>query len=93
MICAVFGELIGADQRNAATTNQRFHLPTRLQNSNKTEEGVSDVINQASPTSCIPVPMYEATDAIHNARKSDTRSGPQADVACGHLPAEVPRPT
>jgi len=41
----------------------------------------SDVINHASPTSCIHVPMYEATDAIHSARKIGMRSGAQADVS------------
>ena len=56
-------------------------LPAVSTSATKTGEGVSDVINHASPTSCIHVPMYEATEAIHNARKSDTRSGPQADAS------------
>jgi hypothetical protein len=32
-------------------------------------EGVSEVINHTPPTSCIHVPMFEATEAIHNTRK------------------------
>src|SRR6266404_9291748 len=56
-------------------------LPAVSTNATKTGEGVSDVISHASPTSCIHVPMYEATEAIHKARKSDTRSGSQADVS------------
>jgi hypothetical protein len=41
-------------------------------------DGVSDVISQPAPASCIQVPMFEATEAIQRARKSGWRKGLQA---------------
>jgi hypothetical protein len=46
-------------------------------------EGTSEVINHTPPTSCIHVPMFEATDAIHSERKRGCRRGLQADVVSG----------
>src|SRR5882672_6966046 len=52
-----------------------------------TGEGVSEVINHDSPTSCIHVPMLDTTVAIQSARNTDSRSGLQADK---RLPASFP---
>jgi hypothetical protein len=46
-------------------------------------EGVSEVINHTPPTSCIHVPMFETTEAIHSERKRGCRRGLQTDVTCG----------
>src|SRR5882672_6642603 len=51
-------------------------------------EGVNEVINHDSPTSCIHVPMFDTTVAIQSARNTDSRSGLQADK---RLPASFPR--
>jgi hypothetical protein len=40
-----------------------------------------EVINHTAPTSCIQVPMFDATAAIHSGRKTGWRSGAHADVA------------
>jgi hypothetical protein len=45
----------------------------------KSGDGVSEVISQPAPASCIQVPMFEATEAIQRARKSGRRKGLQAD--------------
>src|ERR1700676_4281399 len=42
-------------------------------------EDESDVINQPAPTSCIQLPTFETTVAIHRLRKSALRSGLQAE--------------
>ena len=48
-----------------------------------------EVISQASPTSSIHVPTFEATAAIHSARKTGSRKGPHADaILCRGLRAE-----
>ena len=39
-----------------------------------------EVISHASPTSSIHVPTFEATAAIHSARKSGSRRGPHVDA-------------
>jgi hypothetical protein len=46
-------------------------------------EGISEVINHTPPTSCIHVPMFEATDAIHSERKRGCCRELQADVVSG----------
>ena len=38
---------------------------------------LSSVISHPAPTFCIQVPMFDATDAIHSARKSVWVSGAQ----------------
>src|SRR5688572_9017963 len=46
-------------------------------------DGSSEVISQPSPTSCIQVPMLEASEAIHRPRKSGRRSGDQGLEGAG----------
>jgi hypothetical protein len=46
-------------------------------------DGESDVISQPAPTSCIQVPMFDATLAIHSARNSGWRSGTHTDELGG----------
>jgi hypothetical protein len=43
-------------------------------------EGVSEVINQAAPTSCIQVPMLEATVANQRQRNKRCRNGDHAEM-------------
>jgi hypothetical protein len=45
-----------------------------------TGDGVNEVISQPAPASCIQVPMFEQTEAIHRARKSLWRSGLHTDA-------------
>ncbi len=44
-------------------------------------EGVSEVINQETPTVCIQVPILDTTVAIQIERKSAWRSGLHAEVS------------
>jgi hypothetical protein len=44
-------------------------------------EDESEVINHPAPTSCIQVPMFEISVAIHSPRKRRMRSGLQGDCA------------
>ena len=43
--------------------------------------GARVVISHSAPTLCIHVPTFEATAAIHSARKSGRRSGAHAELA------------
>src|SRR6266478_8055448 len=62
-------------------------LPAVSTSATSTGEGVNEVINHDSPTSCIHVPMLDTTVAIQSARNTDSRSGLQADK---RLPASFP---
>src|SRR6266404_7606767 len=62
-------------------------LPNVSTSATSTGEGVNEVINHDSPTSCIHVPMFDTTVAIQSARNTDSRSGLQADA---RLPASFP---
>src|SRR6266436_10199992 len=62
-------------------------LPNVSTSATSTGEGVNEVINHDSPTSCIHVPMFDTTVAIQSARNTDSRSGLQADK---RLPAFFP---
>src|SRR6266436_5239359 len=62
-------------------------LPNVSTSATSTGEGVNEVINHDSPTSCIHVPMLDTTVAIQSARNTDSRSGLQADA---RLPASLP---
>src|SRR5882724_12583442 len=44
-------------------------------------DGASSVISQAAAASCIHVPTFEATSAIHSARNSGRRNGLHAEGA------------
>ncbi len=46
---------------------------------------VSEVINHAAAISCIHIPTFEATAAIHSVRKSGSLRGLHAEVAAGCL--------
>jgi hypothetical protein len=48
-------------------------------------DGASEVINHAAPTSCIHVPMFEATEAIQSARNRGCCKGLHADLNDGLL--------
>jgi hypothetical protein len=43
-------------------------------------DGVNEVINHTAPTSCIQVPMFDTTAAIHSERKTGWRSGLHAEA-------------
>src|SRR6266850_248477 len=70
---------------NATRTTGR--LPAVSTSATRTGEGVNEVINHDSPTSCIHVPMLETTVAIQSARNTGSRRGLHADA---DLPACVP---
>jgi hypothetical protein len=42
-------------------------------------DGVNEVISHPAPTSCIQVPMFEVSEAIHRARKVGWCNGRQVD--------------
>jgi hypothetical protein len=44
-------------------------------------EGDSDVINHEAPTFCIQVPRFETSVAVHSARNTPWRSGPNPNLA------------
>src|ERR1700738_5346523 len=67
--------------------NTTGRLPAVSTSATSTGEGVNEVINHDSPTSCIHVPMLDTTVAIQSARNTDSRSGLQADA---RLPASFP---
>src|SRR5438552_11670094 len=67
---------------NATRTTGR--LPAVSTSATRTGEGVNEVINHDSPTSCIQVPTLEITVAIQSARNTDPLRGLHADA----LPAE-----
>src|SRR5438477_3188366 len=64
---------------NATRTTGR--LPAVSTSATRTGEGVNEVINHDSPTSCIHVPMLDTTVAIQSARKTDSRRGLQAEAS------------
>src|SRR5437660_11130184 len=68
-------------------TSTTGRLPAVSTSATSTGEGVREVINQDSPTSCIHEPMLDTTVAIQSARNTDSRSGLQADK---RLPASFP---
>src|SRR5262245_23723787 len=59
-------------------------LPAVSINATKSVDVVREVISHASPTSSIKRPTFEATAAIHSARKSGSRNGPHADAKLCH---------
>src|SRR5262245_31836538 len=59
-------------------------LPAVSSNATKSVDVVREVISHASPTSSIKPPTFEATAAIHSARKSGARKGPHADAKLRH---------
>src|SRR5262245_47417428 len=64
-------------------------LPAVSINATKSADVVSEVINHASPTSSIKPPTFEATAAIHSARKSGSRKGAHADAKLCHRPVNL----
>jgi hypothetical protein len=64
-----------------SATSTTGRLPAVSTSATSTGEGVNEVINQDSPTSCIHVPMLETTVAIQSARNTDSRSGLHADAS------------
>ena len=52
-------------------------------------DGVSEVISQAAPTLCIQVPMLDAIEAVHTARKTARWSGLQIDVIAVSLVSRI----
>lgn len=48
-----------------------------------TGDGESEVISHPAPMSCIQVPMFEASVAIHSIRNIGIFSGDQAEAAVG----------
>jgi hypothetical protein len=46
----------------------------------RTADVVSDVISHDAATMCIQDPMFEASDAIHNARNTGVASGAQLEL-------------
>src|SRR5262249_1399932 len=61
-------------------------VPAVSMNATKSVDVVNEVISHASPTSSIKPPTFEATAAIHSARKSGSRNGPHADAKLCHRP-------
>src|ERR1700682_2617038 len=61
-------------------TSTTGRLPAVSTSATRTGEGVKEVINHDSPTSCIHVPTLETTVAIHSARNTDSRRGLHADA-------------
>src|SRR5215470_3324776 len=59
-------------------------LPAVSINATKRADVVREVISQASPTSSIKPPTFEATAAIHSARKSGSRRGLHTDAKLCH---------
>src|SRR5262249_34679109 len=64
-------------------------LPAVSINATKSADVVSEVISQASPTSSIKPPTFEATAAIHSALKSGSRKGAHADAKPCHRPVNL----
>src|SRR5215468_11395489 len=64
-------------------------LPAVSINATKSVDVVREVINHASPTSSIKPPTFEATAAIHRARKSGSRNGSHADAKLCHRPFKL----
>src|SRR6266852_5047013 len=67
-----------------SATRTTGRLPAVSTSATRTGEGVNEVINHDSPTSCIQVPTLEITVAIQSARNTDPLRGLHADA----LPAE-----
>src|SRR5262245_26762829 len=64
-------------------------LPAVSMNATKSVDVVNEVISHASPTSSIKPPTFEATAAIHSARKRGSRNGPHADAKLCHRPVNL----
>src|SRR5262245_55013085 len=64
-------------------------LPAVSINATKNVDVVSEVISHASPTSSIKPPTFEATAAIHSARKSGSRNGVHVDAKLCHRPLNL----
>src|SRR5262245_32339717 len=64
-------------------------LPAVSTNVTKSVEVVREVISQASPTSCIKPPTFEAIAAIHSARKSGSCNGAHTDAKPCHRPVNL----
>src|SRR5215510_12194427 len=63
--------------------------PAVSTNVTKSVDVVREVISQASPTSSIKPPTFEAIAAIHSARKSGSRNGRHADTKLSHRPVNL----
>src|SRR5713101_903921 len=63
-----------------SATRTTGRLPAVSTSATRTGEGVNEVINHDSPTSCIQVPTLEITVAIQSARNTDPLRGLHADA-------------